>query len=264
MIENKAFAPELVDLKITDYCSYGCAFCYQGSTKTGKHASLDDILNAVDDCTENEVFEIAIGGGEPTQHPKFEEILKYCRRVNIQANFTTRNARFLTQNPEILKHHSVAFSISSVHDLKVYEVIGEFAMKQFTPQIVAGTISNYEYQKVIDYCEKFNLRPMVLGYKETGRGKEFKIHGIDTWKNLDALQYALRDGKSVGVDTAMIKACSKELGSICNNLYYFGNEGLVSCYIDAVTGIIGSSSYHPETFVPYNSIKKQWAALPIV
>lgn len=264
MVNNKPFAPELVDLKITDYCGFGCAFCYQGSTKTGKHATLDSILNAVDDCVDNQVFEIAIGGGEPTQHPKFEEILKYCRNEKIQANFTTKNGKFLVKKPEILENHSVAFSITTAHDLKVYEVLGEFAMKQFTPQIVAGTVSSYEYEKIVDYCGKHNLRPMLLGYKETGRGKEFKIHGVDTWKDADALQYALRELKQVGVDTAMVKSCSKEIGSICNNLFYFGNEGVVSCYIDAVTGMIGSSSYHLETFKPYESIKKQWKDLPIV
>src|SRR6185503_11282388 len=62
----RSSAPELVDVKITDYCPFGCPFCYQGSTHQGLHAD-DEVLGAlIRQLGELRVFEMAIGGGEPT------------------------------------------------------------------------------------------------------------------------------------------------------------------------------------------------------
>src|SRR3989344_272743 len=64
----RATLPELVDVKITDLCTRGCLFCYQDSTPRGEHASrgvLDVLACALGQAR---VFEVAIGGGEPTAH----------------------------------------------------------------------------------------------------------------------------------------------------------------------------------------------------
>ena len=33
-----------MDLKITDWCDAGCAWCHEGSTLRGRHADLDEAL----------------------------------------------------------------------------------------------------------------------------------------------------------------------------------------------------------------------------
>ena len=60
--------PELVDIKITDYCPYGCTYCYQNSTLDGLHAKWEDLSAMVEKMKREHVFELAIGGGEPTLH----------------------------------------------------------------------------------------------------------------------------------------------------------------------------------------------------
>lgn len=87
----KSTYPELVDISITDYCESNCAYCYRGSTTKGAHALKRDIDDLLYVLYKWGVFEIAFGGGEPTTHPNFVEILKQCRAYNIVANFTTRN-----------------------------------------------------------------------------------------------------------------------------------------------------------------------------
>lgn len=55
----RASAPELVDLKITDYCPYECEFCYQSSSRQGKHAErMYPIYDALEKLR---VFEVAVG-----------------------------------------------------------------------------------------------------------------------------------------------------------------------------------------------------------
>lgn len=95
--------PELVDIKITDYCPYGCSYCYQDSTVDGLHADIDTLKSMIDNMKSNGVFELAIGGGEPTLHPDFIEILEYCSQEKegsypIIPNFTTRNLSVFTKN----------------------------------------------------------------------------------------------------------------------------------------------------------------------
>lgn len=56
---TKASTPELVDIKLTDFCPFGCDFCYQDSTLQGQHASMDNVRFIVDKLKDAEVFEIA-------------------------------------------------------------------------------------------------------------------------------------------------------------------------------------------------------------
>lgn len=56
---TKSSAPELVDIKITDFCPFGCTFCYQDSTLEGQHASMETMKDIVLKLKEAQVFEIA-------------------------------------------------------------------------------------------------------------------------------------------------------------------------------------------------------------
>lgn len=88
--------PELVDIKITDYCPYGCDYCYQNSTEDGLHANWDYLADMVNNMKDVGVLELAIGGGEPTLYPQFDKLIDLCLEKNengmkIIPNFTTRN-----------------------------------------------------------------------------------------------------------------------------------------------------------------------------
>lgn len=78
--------PELVDLKITNYCEENCTFCYQSSTRKGKHAAFADIEAIAKSLRDMEVFEVAIGGGDALSHPDFKEIIKLFKRHKIVPN----------------------------------------------------------------------------------------------------------------------------------------------------------------------------------
>src|ERR1035437_3839147 len=93
----RASTPELVDLKITDYCTEGCAYCYQDSTPEGSHAKKQDIMSILYALADAEVFEIAIGGGETTDHPDFAEIVNMAKYYKITPNFTTKSLKWLKE-----------------------------------------------------------------------------------------------------------------------------------------------------------------------
>ncbi len=88
--EEKAFSPvpETIDVKITDWCNFGCSYCYMDSTVKGDHAPrelLAEIFSGLDQAP----YQIAFGGGEPTAHPDFPWFLEYTRAQGTVPNYTT-------------------------------------------------------------------------------------------------------------------------------------------------------------------------------
>lgn len=87
--------PELMDISITNWCDKGCAFCYKSSTKRGEHMALDDYKGVIDQAAEMRTFQVALGGGNPNEHPNFAEILEYTAFRGVVPNYTT-NGRGLS------------------------------------------------------------------------------------------------------------------------------------------------------------------------
>lgn len=87
--------PELMDISITNWCDKGCVFCYKSSTRHGSHMALADYKRVIDEAAEMGTHQVALGGGNPNQHPNFDEILEYTWEKGIVPNYTT-NGRGLT------------------------------------------------------------------------------------------------------------------------------------------------------------------------
>ncbi len=81
--------PELLDVAITNYCEHGCDFCYRQSNPDGKHMSIQDVRNVIDQAVDAGVFQIALGGGNPNQHPQFIEILRLISEAGIVPSYTS-------------------------------------------------------------------------------------------------------------------------------------------------------------------------------
>jgi organic radical activating enzyme len=84
--------PEFYDVKLTGKCEGKCPWCYMDSKETDEHYenSVDKILSYFGQMTENQrPFQVALGGGEPTSHPDFIEILKTFKELGIEPNYTT-------------------------------------------------------------------------------------------------------------------------------------------------------------------------------
>ena len=91
-----AHGPELLDVAITNWCDKGCPFCYRKSDESGTHLSVADYTEVMRQAAEMHVFQVALGGGNPNQHPNFIEILRITREeFGIVPNYTT-NGRGLT------------------------------------------------------------------------------------------------------------------------------------------------------------------------
>lgn len=81
--------PELLDISITNFCTKDCNFCYRNSSPIGKHLSVEDLEMLIEQCEDIGVLQIALGGGNPNQHPDFCQILKIIRERGIIPTYTT-------------------------------------------------------------------------------------------------------------------------------------------------------------------------------
>lgn len=266
--------PELVDLKITDFCNKGCNFCYQDSSPEGQHAPTSRIFNWMQTCKDAGVLELAIGGGEPTKHPDFLDILKEANRHFISVAFSTRDLDWLRDVEYARKVaelvRAVGFSVSSKQDMQKIKKSWAAAFYSMQSYVAphTGEISEHErlaipreprlvYHIIPELLGKrrmtailreadYSATLLFLGLKTSGRGKSVNVQ-----KGMDALREFL-DGKDwIGFNVSVDTSFANEQGDLLNdygidNRTYYVQEGRFSLYYDAVTNQYGPSSYHVE------------------
>lgn len=117
--------PELLDIAITNYCEHGCSFCYRKSNKSGKHVSLEDLQSVVKQANELGVLQIALGGGNPNQHPLFVEILKMIRESGIVPSYTSNGEGLTDDILQATKQYCGAMALSLYQPYDRYEGLTE-------------------------------------------------------------------------------------------------------------------------------------------
>jgi organic radical activating enzyme len=250
---EKSSKPELVDLKITNYCDLNCPYCYQNSSSNGNHATdINYILWKLESLG---VLEIAIGGGEPTTHPEFLSILKEIHDYNMVANFTTRSLKWLEDDKfreSVFQYsRSFAYSVTTLNQIKNwYQLIEKYHINNWdsirsSVQYVIGSNTEDELKKIMEFCGKHFISLTLLGFKTNGRGSQFTPFDNSNWLSIAKENKYIR----LGIDTLLAKQYENELEKFnINPVLYGTEEGKFSMYIDAVDKKIGRSSYCDEYF----------------
>jgi len=253
--------PDLVDIKITDKCFFACPFCYQGSTPEGDEASTTYLSCLADEFARNKVFEVALGGGEPTLHPNFIQILQYFKGQGVIPNFTTKSLAwfkdmsFVSILPKIGSFAYSAQTPAQIRQLRTTldfyaDTIYDIRRQPLRPNIhlVMGLHQDYEFRSLIKECVECRFTPVLLGFKSTGRGSQVKAKLYETWvedivKVFDNLDRSCQ----VGIDTVLASEYKEKLEEKEVPFYlYHTKEGMFSCYVDAVKKELVESSFSGE------------------
>jgi wyosine [tRNA(Phe)-imidazoG37] synthetase (radical SAM superfamily) len=90
-----SLSPVSINLDLTSACNFRCPHCVDsGIINTGEALDLDNIKQSIDTLVEKGLLSvILIGGGEPTIHPDFEEIVRYSRGKGLQLGIVTNGSR---------------------------------------------------------------------------------------------------------------------------------------------------------------------------
>ena len=241
--------PELVDLKITDFCNVGCAFCYQGSTGRGEHTQVDTYA-LKDLLVELGVREVALGGGEPTDWPDLYDFVVLAAEKFV-VNLTTRR-------PEKLSKAvwgavgSVGFSCERAEDLQSavhrLKIMGVDVEKKLVAHVILGATPLDEAVAILKLAEENEIEVLLLGYKTDGRGAAFAPHDHAGWVARLRSEFFKNEwwaGPKLGIDTKLAQEYGPNLTSQLGvqPKWMVGEEGAFSLYIDVVSMTFAKSSY---------------------
>jgi hypothetical protein len=249
---TKAKRPELVDIKITDYCAFGCPFCYQGSTIQGKHATTENLFKIVAMLKKAKVLEVAIGGGEPTDHPDFPLFLGLLRDNGIVANFTTKSLGYVKRNwPHLdaLGVGAFAYSCESAKDVhSAAKSLAGVPRNRVNLHYVMGLEDEAGFVAFMRAAHDEGFRVTLLGYKTVGRGAEVIPNDYSQWIELVNILVYLGQAPTMSIDTPLAAQYADLLP--VPGYAFHTKEGYISAYIDAVQMGMSASSFENQDLIP--------------
>jgi len=170
--------PESIDVKITNYCDIGCAYCHESSTTKGIHGDLKKLLQVINDLPAG--VELAIGGGNPLSHPNLVEFLQVLKGKGIIANLTVNQGHLKTFQDmitylikdELVKGVGISITSNNFNYIK--------PLLEITDNIVYHIIAGVNKVEVVErLIELGNCKVLVLGYKLFGFGVNFHSKEVD-------------------------------------------------------------------------------------
>lgn len=247
-----AFA-ESMDVKLTDKCSVGCPFCYEGCTPAGKHA---DIMNEPWIYSVHPYTELAINGND-MDHPDLEEFLKFMKERKVVVSMTVNAKQFINNYEKIKEYaeqkliYGIGVSVNTDISDDTLKKIAEF--DNSVVHLIAGILSEQFLKEHEETISKMKI--LVLGYKYVGRGINYKDQHDEVANNIKWLRDSFIDmhksGKfklvsfdNLAIDQLELEKQIKEhpeLGLNWENLY-MGDDGDYSFYIDAVNCTFAKNS----------------------
>lgn len=238
------YFPESLDVKITNYCDLGCKYCHENSTIKGEHADLEKLKAVLISLPAG--VELAIGGGNPLDHPNLIEFLIWCQERGLICNITV-NQRHLKKHLATLETlieekliYGLGISIVNNH----YKEI-EY-LKTLTNNIVYHLIAGVNNVSELDSLNSIgNCKVLILGYKNFGRGVNYYSKEVD--KNIELWQKQLPSyfGKfSISFDNLALEQLNIQ-SMVSKNIwdsFYMGDDFSFTMYIDAVKQEYGPTS----------------------
>lgn len=180
----RAKGPNLLDVSITNRCNRCCDFCYRHSNLLGEDITLEDYQIVIENAKECGVQQIAIGGGEPTIHPDFCEILEMTRINGIIPNYSTNGQNLTDRILRYTKNNCGAVAIS------IYEEIEEYR------EII---------KRIVSYGIKVNLH-LILRADKMKKYTSFLKNPPEWFTDLNALIF-LNYKPANGNDSLCLKKC---------------------------------------------------------
>ncbi len=249
----RADFPESMDIKITNRCDMGCPQCHENSTKDGLHGDImsEGFIDRLHPYTE-----LAIGGGNPLEHPDLVPFLEKCKSLKLIPSMTVNQFHFM-KNQSFLKslvdqHLIYGLGISLTHITEEFvETVKEF------PNAVIHVINGIVHPTQLESIANNGFKILILGYKEFRRGEVMYQHqsvAIEQLKQMlyDRLPEIIKDGwfEVVSFDNLAIKQLDAQrlMSAEDWEQFYMGDDGSATMYVDMVNREFAKSSTSTERY----------------
>lgn len=258
--------PESCDLKITNYCDLGdkydddgnlitrsktCEFCHEMSNNKGRHGDLKKIWEIWKDALPGS--ELAIGGGNPLDHPDLDWFLENLATKSVIPNITVNGYHIRRYADQIRKYqensliYGLGISYRGTKSLNILPDDIDYSNVVF--HMILGVHSYEDCRAVIKWCKDRQIQPkiLLLGYKQYGNGKEYYSleleQSLNKWKR-DILFLLCKEGLVLSFDNLALKQLEmkKILDEKTWNDLFQGEDGTATFYVDAVEEKYAKSS----------------------
>lgn len=228
--------PSSLDVKITDYCNMGCAYCHESSTKAGKHGNMKALLSTLSPLPAG--VELAFGGGNPLSHPDLVDFLTAVKINGWVSNLTVNQGHVpvyqqtLGQLIKLKLIHGLGVSITS-NNFKPIE-----KLRELTNDMVYHLIAGVNPIETIDVLTELGPpKILVLGYKDYGFGIKYRSTEVDEnlarWfkyipKYLGKVHLSF---DNLAIEQLKIERLFTDEGW---KRFYMGDDGEYTMYVDGV------------------------------
>lgn len=261
---------ESMDIKITNKCDKGCPMCHEDSKPNGIHG---DILSPSFLDKLHPYTELAIGGGNPLEHPDLQEFLLRCKDKKFIPSMTVNQDHFM-KNISLIKKlcdneliYGLGISLTDPTDEFIATV------KQF-PNAVIHVIAGLFDKDDLAKLEYQDLKILILGYKKFRRGESLylkdptKIDYNILWlKKLLYMFKVNRSFKCMSFDNLAIKQLdvknSLNMSDEEWDMFYMGDDGQeemtsASMYVDMVEQMFAKNSCSPYRYPIMDTIEDMY------
>lgn len=106
VIPRRLIAPMFVLLDITGECNIGCAYCYNKSGR-GNQVKMDRgmLFRIAEELVRMKVFSVCVGGGEPTLHPDFVDLIRYFHKNGVLVSSITNGVNLDDETVKEMAHN---------------------------------------------------------------------------------------------------------------------------------------------------------------
>lgn len=263
----RAETVESMDIKICNKCDMGCPQCHENSTPDGK---CGDIMSEGFIDKLHPYTELAIGGGNPLEHPDLKPFLEKCQRLNLIPSMTVNQKHFMESllvdalylNQLI---YGLGVSLNSVNDNFIER------LKLF-PNAVVHVINGLVSIEDLAKLRGYGFKILILGYKEFRRGLDHynvASESIEKKKQelYDMLPKIINEGwfEVVSFDNLAIKQLDAQrlMPAEDWNQFYMGDDGSATMYVDMVNREFAKSSTSTERYPLEDDIKTMFEKIRI-
>ena len=258
---SNSLIPEFVesmDMKISNYCPFGCPMCHEKSSEDGEYGK---ILHHPFIKTLHSGTELALGGGAVTYHPDLIPFLEELKEQGIFPSITINQREWEETKIDYLINNQLIYglgvSFTNVDD-EVWDKILSY------PNAVVHLIAGYHSRDVFEYFANKGAKILILGYKNWGRGEDyFKNYSNQIMVRMKELKEILPTlftrCKVVSFDNLSIKQLDIRtvIGEEKWKEFYMGDDGQYTMYVDMVKQECAKSSTSPDRF-PLSEFDNLW------
>ena len=239
--------PESMDIKITNKCDMGCAFCHENSTPEGLHG---DIMNLKFIETLLPYTELALGGGNPLTHPDLVPFLEKCKSLKLIPSMTINQVHFMKPEYAELIDKLVSEKLIYGLGISLTRATDEFIAKvKKYPNAVIHIINGFQPLAEVRKLYDQNLKVLILGYKMFRRGIEYFSEAVDSAKTEYYAELADMTKRFDVVSFDNLALNQLEVKRLLTdeewNEFFMGNDGSHTMYIDCINKQYARSSTAP-------------------